>query len=249
MYFVQALLPIYVATMPGRRIVITGANRGIGFATAKLLIEEGNTVWGACRTPDAAEELAALNPAGILKLDIGDEQSITDFAAALAAETDAIDTLMNNAGITARELGVDRSKQGAFLATSEVVLEQIRVNALGPMLITQAVQPLLHAGTDPAVLNVSSQLGSMVVGAKMPFDVGYNSSKAVMNMITSMSAATDKEVAFVAVHPGYVRTDMSGPKAAIDPEESAAGIASILSNLTLENSGRFLSWDGSEHPW
>lgn len=235
--------------MDARRIVITGANRGIGLATAKVLIERGDSVWGACRDPEGADALRELDPAGILQLDIGDPDSIEAFAGALAAETDAVDTLVNNAGMTARELGVDRRTQGPFEAESEVVLEQIRVNALGPMLLTRAVRPLLHRGTDPVVANITSQLGSMVVGAQMPFDVGYNASKAVMNMITVMSASSDEDVIYVAIHPGWVRTDMSGPKAALDPEESAAGIADVLDALTPEDSGRFLRWDGTEHPW
>ena len=107
--------------MSARRIVITGANRGIGLAMSEVLIGQGHSVWGACRNPDGADELRALGPAGILKLDIGDEASITGFAEALASETDAIDTLVNNAGMTARELGVDRSKQGPFQATPEVI--------------------------------------------------------------------------------------------------------------------------------
>ncbi len=235
--------------MSGRRVVITGANRGIGLATAEVLIGRGDTVWGACRNPDGADALRELGPAGILPLDIGDEASIEGFASALAAQTDAVDTLVNNAGMTARELGVDRRTQGPFEAASDVVLEQIRVNALGPMLLTRALRPLLHRGTDPVVANITSQLGSMVVGAQMPFDVGYNASKAVMNMVTVMSASSDEAVTYVAIHPGWVRTDMSGPKAALDPQESAEGIADVLGRLTADDSGRFLRWDGSEHPW
>jgi len=235
--------------MSARRIVITGANRGIGYATAKVLIEQGHTVWGACRNPEGAEALAALQPAGILTVDIADDDSIASFAAVLSKETEAIDTLVNNAGLTANELGADRRKQGPFDADKDVVLGQIRVNALGPMMVTRALLPLLHNSDAPVVVNMSSQLGSMVVGARMPFDVGYNASKAVMNMITVMSAAVDDSVTHVAMHPGWVRTDMSGPKAALDPEESALGIAEVLDGLSPGDSGRFLCWDGSEHPW
>jgi hypothetical protein len=68
-------------------------------------------------------------------------------------------------------------------------------------------------------------------------------------MITAMSASTDKAVTYIAIHPGYVRTDMGGPKASIDPSESGAGITNILANLTPADTGRFLRWDGTEHPW
>ena len=89
----------------------------------------------------------------------------------------------------------------------------------------------------------------MVVGAQMPFDVGYNSSKSVMNMVTVMSATADKEVGYVALHPGWVQSDMGGPKAAISVEESADGIVSTLNALTLADSGRFVKIDGTDHPW
>lgn len=233
-----------------RRIVVTGAGRGIGLGIAKKLLEQGHEVWGTARNPDAATELAEAGAAGVLALDIGDDASIEAFGAELASKVDSIDTLVNNAGMTSRDLGVDRSKQGPLETSKEVVMRQIEVNAVGPMLVTQAVRPLLGAGTGPMVLNVSSQLGSMVVGATMPFDVGYNSSKSVMNMVTVMSASADKEVGYVAIHPGWVQSDMGGPKAAISVDESATGIVDVLNGLSIADSGRFVKWDGSgDHIW
>lgn len=232
-----------------RRIVVTGAGRGIGLGIAKKLLEEGHEVWGTARNPDAAVELAEAGAAGVIELDLGDGSSIERFGTELAARVDSIDTLINNAGMTSRDLGVDRRAQGPLQTSKEVVLRQIEVNAVGPMLVTQAVRPLLGNGAAPIVLNVSSQLGSMAVGAQMPFDVGYNSSKSVMNMITVMSATADPEVAYVAIHPGWVQSDMGGPKAAISVEESAAGVVRTLAGLTIADSGRFVKWDGTEHPW
>lgn len=232
-----------------RRIVVTGAGRGIGLGIAKRLLADGHEVWGTARNPETATELAEAGAAGVLALDIGDDASIEAFGAELASKVDAVDTLINNAGMTSRDLGVDRSKQGPLLTTKEVTLRQIEVNAIGPMLVTQQVRPLLGNGSDPIVLNISSQLGSMVVGAKMPFDVGYNSSKSVMNMITVMSATADPEVAYVAIHPGWVQSDMGGPKAAISVDDSAAGVVETLASLTIADSGRFVKWDGTEHPW
>ena len=146
-------------------------------------------------------------------------------------------------------LGADRSAQGPLHADKHVVLKQIEINAIGPMLLTQRLHPLLQAGTDPVVLNLSSQLGSMVVGGKLPRDTGYNASKSVMNMITVMSATVDPEVIHVAVHPGWVQSDMGGPAAAVSITDSVDGIVTILDGLTIEDSGRFLTWEGAEHPW
>ena len=232
-----------------RRIIVTGAGRGIGLGIAKQLIAEGHEVWGTARHPENATELNDAGAAGVLTLDIGDTDSIKAFGVDLATQVDSIDTLINNAGMTSVDLGVDRRAQGPLQTTKEVVMRQIEVNAVGPMLVTQAVRPLLDNGIDPVVLNVSSQLGSMVVGAQMPFDVGYNSSKSVMNMVTVMSATADPAVTYVAIHPGWVQSDMGGPKAAISVDESAQGIVSTLNTVSPTDTGRFIKIDGDDHPW
>ena len=187
--------------------------------------------------------------AGILELDIGDGDSIEALAHTFGGLVDSLDVLVNNAGLNSGAFGVDRRAQGPLQTTKEVVLRQIEVNAVGPMLLTQALHRLLVKGHDPIVLNVSSQLGSMVVGPKVPFDVGYNASKSVLNMITVMSAAADRAVTYAAIHPGWVKSDMGGPGAAITIEESADGIVACLDRLTGEDSGRFLQLDGRDHPW
>lgn len=232
-----------------RRIVITGAGRGIGLGLATQLAAEGHEVWGTVRNLDKADDLRAVGAAGVLELDLADDESIEAFGPALAAQVDSIDILINNAGLNAGDFGVDRRAQGPLQTTKPVVLGQIEVNAIGPMLVTQQVRPLLGNGTDPVVLNVSSQLGSMVVGAKLPFDVGYNASKSVMNMVTVMSATADPDVAYVAIHPGWVQSDMGGANAAVSVADSASGIISVLHGLTIADSGRFVTWEGDEHPW
>ena len=232
-----------------RRIVVTGAGRGIGLGIAKRLLADGHEVWGTARNPDNAGELLDPGAAGCLELDVGDTASIEAFGSELASKVSSIDTLINNAGMNSADLGVDRRAQGPLQTTKDVVLRQIEVNAVGAMLVTQVARPLLGEGTAPVVLNISSQLGSMVVGAKMPFDVGYNASKSVMNMITVMSATADPDVTYVALHPGWVQSDMGGPKAAITVDESAEGIVTTLATLGPPDSGRFVNIDGSDHPW
>lgn len=127
----------------------------------------------------------------------------------------------------------------------------MEVNAVGPILVTRAFVPLLRSGADPVILNVSSQLGSMEVGAQAGADVGYNASKAALNMITVKSAATlaPDGITVVAVHPGWVQTDMGGATAAISIDESASALVDLVGGLTIADSGRFLRWDGVEHPW
>ncbi len=99
-------------------------------------------------------------------------------------------------------------------------------------------------------MNITSQIGSMVVGAKFD-DLPYATSKAVMNMVTVQLATQLRErgITVVAFHPGWVRTDMGGSQADISVEESAGGILSAAEQLRLEDSGSFLRWDGTVHPW
>ncbi len=232
-----------------RRIVITGANRGIGLEMARVLVGQGHTVYGAVRDPDQAHELRELGPAGIVPLDLGDHESIDACAKAIAGETDALDILVNNAGITSTELGADRRASNPWQVDPDIVLRETEINALGPMLLTRGLIGLLEAGENPVVMNTSSQLGSMVVGARVPYDVAYNVSKAALNMITVMSATTNDQVCFVALHPGWVKTDMGTERAELEVPEAAAAIVDTLLGLTIADSGRFVRWDGADHPW
>tara|TARA_B100000686_G_scaffold144933_1_gene152364 strand:- start:1153 stop:1866 length:714 start_codon:yes stop_codon:yes gene_type:complete len=235
--------------MEEKRIVITGASRGIGLEMARILIGKGHTVYGAVRNPDGASDLRAAEPAGILQLDISDQNSIDSFGKELSETTDALDILVNNAGITSNDLGADRRQCNPWQVDTEIVLEETRINALGPMMVTRSAIELLEVGQNPVVLNTSSQLGSMIIGAAMPFDVAYNVSKAALNMITVMSASTNKNVAFVALHPGWVKTDMGTDAAEMEVPDAAGAIVDSLLALTIEDSGRFIRWDGTDHPW
>tara|TARA_E500000331_G_scaffold189851_1_gene182686 strand:- start:568 stop:1275 length:708 start_codon:yes stop_codon:yes gene_type:complete len=235
--------------MDKKQIVITGASRGIGLEMARILIAQGHSVYGAVRNPDGATDLQAAGPAGILKLDIGDIESINNFCNELAETIDSLDILVNNAGITSNDLGADRRQCNPWQIDPQVVLEETRINALGPMMITRGLVDLLESGDNPVVLNTSSQLGSMVIGAMMPFDVAYNVSKAAVNMITVMSASTNKNICFVTLHPGWVKTDMGTDAAELEVPEAAGAIVDSLLALTIEDSGRFIRWDGTDHPW
>tara|TARA_Y100000817_G_scaffold62539_1_gene46981 strand:+ start:376 stop:1083 length:708 start_codon:yes stop_codon:yes gene_type:complete len=235
--------------MDNKKILITGASRGIGLEMARILIGKGHTVFGAVRNPDGASDLHAAEPAGVLKLDISDQDSINSFSEELSTITDSLDILVNNAGITSNDLGADRRQCNPWQIDPQIVLAETEINALGPMMVTRGLVELLEAGENPVVLNTSSQLGSMVIGAMMAFDVAYNVSKAALNMITVMSASTNKNISFVALHPGWVKTDMGTEAAELEVPEAANAIVDSLLGLTIEDSGRFIRWDGTDHPW
>lgn len=233
-----------------QRILITGANRGVGLEFVKQYLTAGEQVYAACRNPDKAEALQQLaadtRRLTVVPLDPGDETSINHLPQVLAEYTDALDMLINNAGMNVsapeyRELGG---------LQADALLRTLRVNAVGPVLIVQALQPFLKVGTQPKVINVSSQVGSMewkVSGS----GYAYASSKAALNMFTRVLSADLRGdgVIVVTIHPGWVQTDMGGAGASLTPYESVSSMLRFFDGLTMEHSGGFYRWDGSVHPW
>lgn len=238
-------------TGAARRVVITGANRGLGLELARQCAARGDRVWAGCRSPDSAGELRALEGVEILALDVADPDGISAFGEAVAARCEGVDLLINNAGANGTVFGADVEKSGVLELAPEHFRVQMEVNAVGPMLVTRALLPLLRKGRSPVVANMSSQLGSMALGAQMLRDIGYNASKAALNMISVALAGTlgPEGTVVVAVHPGWVQTDMGGSEAALKTEASARGVLETLAGLSSSDNGCFLCWDGSSHPW
>ena len=225
--------------------VITGANRGIGLELVRQCLNRGDFVIAGCRNPSEARDLQDLNPQKVLPVDVSDEASVERFEKALDIP---IDTLINNAGSSSSNLGIPKGSAGVLEAPMDKTLDLIRVNGLSAALVTRALLPHLSPGA--RVVNVSSQIGSMIVGANFD-DLPYAASKAVMNIITVQLATQlrAKEIVVCAFHPGWVRTDMGGKSADISVEESVTGMLKSIEQLKAENTGSFLRWDGSTHPW
>jgi NAD(P)-dependent dehydrogenase (short-subunit alcohol dehydrogenase family) len=234
-----------------RRTVITGANRGLGLELARGCAAAGDAVWAGCRRPEDAAALGALEGVTVLPLDVVDPASIAAFAAAVGDKAGAVDLLVNNAGVNGTAFGAPADGRGVLDLDPEVFRAEMDVNALGPLLVTRALLPRLRAAAGGIVVNVSSQLGALSLGQGMLTDVGYNASKAALNMITVALAGTLEAdgIAVVALHPGWVRTDMGGPEAPLSAEESARAILETVAGLRPEHSGRFVNWDGTPHPW
>lgn len=228
-------------------IVITGANRGLGLELARVYAERGDTVIAGCRRPNDATELRQVTE-HVLPLDTGDESSIRGFVRAIGDRP--VDVLVNNAGTDARGLGSDPATRGVLDQSGDDFLAQMRVNALGPMLLSRALAPNLRASVG-TIVNVSSQVGSMEVGRRLGSDVGYAASKAALNMVTIKlaSALRSEGVTAIMLHPGYLRTDMGGSGADLEPADAARQIAETIDGLTIDDTGTFRRWDGSIHPW
>ena len=143
---------------------------------------------------------------------MGEEASIEQFAAAVGDEP--LDVLINNAGVDGRALGVPDDERDVLELGAGYVLDEIRINAIGPMLLSRHLVNTLRAASNPRIVNISSTVGSMEVARKIGRDVGYVTSKAALNMITVKLAnrlEADRIIA-VAVHPGLLRTALATPR-------------------------------------
>ncbi|MET9916949.1 SDR family oxidoreductase [Streptomyces sp. NPDC059605] len=206
--------------------LITGANKGIGLETARQLVEAGHTVFLGARDPERGRIAAERTGASFLALDVTDEASVGAAAQALGERAGCLDVLINNAGITGR------LKEAAEL-TVEDVKEVYETNLFGALRVTQAFLPLLRRSDSPAVVNVSSGLGSLAIAEEperytslLPAyypSLGYNSSKAALNMLTAQYAKAFPDIVFNAVDPGWTATDLNG-HTGLQTVEEGAGI-------------------------
>ncbi len=233
-------------------ILITGANRGVGFALVKQYVQAGDVkIFATARTPENATELNALaeqhdGVITVVQLDINDEASIDASVKAVEGETDSLDILINNAGIFPK--GDDKSNSLGNL-TAEDVGHVVTTNSVSPLIVSQAYRHLLKKGNNPRLVMISSQMGSLSLGGSGSY--AYRMSKASMNM-AAKTLSVDSDMAGVTVvttHPGWVQTDMGGSNAAITPTESATGLKTVIDGLTSDDNGKFYRWDGSEHAW
>lgn len=231
-----------------RRIFLTGANRGLGLEFARQLLARGDWVFATCRQPEQAAELQALRERypdrlHLAALDVSDDASIAQAVAAVEGHTDRLDVLINNAGVLYRDEHPGNLQR-------EQLARAFHINAIGPLLLTQALLPLLRRGERPVVFSLSTQMGSLTRKTYGGF-YSYSASKAALNMFGRALAADlrDEGIIVVLVHPGWVQTDMGGPEAPLTPEASVGGMLRLLDGLTMDHSGRFFTWEGQEHPW
>ena len=216
--------------------VVTGANRGIGLALVGQLRSRGMSVVAVCRRSCAdLDRLGVRVESGI---DLASPQACVELAARLAH--DEINLLIHNAGVFIEDrLGRVRADE---------VRSQLEINALAPLLLTQALAPRLVRGAKVAL--ISSRMGSIGDNASGGH-YGYRMSKAALNA-AGVSMARDLAphgVAVVILHPGAVRTGMTGGQGDLDPDESASGLLRRIDELRPETTGRFMHQDGGILPW
>jgi NAD(P)-dependent dehydrogenase (short-subunit alcohol dehydrogenase family) len=221
-------------------VLITGANRGIGLELAREYAAAGWRVIGTARKPDEATVLQTLG-AEVVQLDVTDRDSVDRLAGDLRGRP--IDLLINNAGIQLlmwKLEDVDIDKYNRILA----------VNTVGPVRVTLALLPNLRAGNRKLIVNVTSDISSIANNTNGGF-YGYRESKAALNMFTRSLAAELGAEGFIciALHPGWVKTDMGGPKAPITVQESVHGILRVVDGLSSDDNGTFLTYAGERMAW
>jgi NAD(P)-dependent dehydrogenase (short-subunit alcohol dehydrogenase family) len=227
-------------------VLITGANRGIGFELAKQYLINGETVIATCRDKNRATELISLknkysDKLLIESMDISYPEQIERLANKLIEQHIEIDLIVNNAGYLDRD---NHSIHNINYANAEM---SFKVNSLGPLFLTHCFLPLMNKARLSKIAIISSVMGSLSQQQSVAW-YGYRMSKAAANMLAvnlSEELAIDN-VAVVAIHPGWVQTDMGGTTAKENVNDSSLGIMKVIDKLSISSTGTFYDFNGEE---
>ena len=228
-------------------ILITGANRGLGLEFCRQYAADGWSVIACCRKPEQASELAKLAgqyPAlQIEALDVADFKQIDELSGKLS--DCGIDVLINNAGVYG-----DLQKDGSGQLDYQAWTQSFVVNTQAPVKMAVAFLPRIKNSDKKLIVNISSLMGSITDNTGGG-SIMYRSSKAALNAaMKSLSIEfKDKSVGVLTFHPGWVKTDMGGPNALINAEQSVAGMRTLIKNFSLDQTGCFVKYDGTVMPW
>jgi NAD(P)-dependent dehydrogenase (short-subunit alcohol dehydrogenase family) len=228
--------------------LITGANKGLGFETARWLIAAGHTVYAGSRDAGQGHLAAGRLGARMVLIDVTDDASVAAAAKTIEAGG-GLDVLVNNAGIEVRT--GDNAVPGAAEITAGLMRSVFETNAFGVVRVTHAFLPLLRRSAAPVVVNVSSGLASItrVTAPGTPAyaypGVAYPASKAAVNMITAQCAKAFPDMRINAVEPGYTATDLNGNLGTQTVEE---GAEIIVRMAQLSPDGPTGGYFGAEGP-
>ena len=221
--------------------VITGANRGIGFEWVSQLLHNGWTVYAGYRKDLGKLEQVSSSNLFVHQLDVQSNQSVLDFCECIEGN---VDLLVNNAGVG------DGRWQKLVDIDDKWSLDVLDINAIGPVRMVKALYEKMSHETLTKVAMISSLMGS-IDDCKSGRSYAYRASKSALNMFTMAmkNEAIENNISFIILHPGWVKTDMGGSMAPVSLFESVNGMINVLETQTLENSGRFIQFDGELLPW
>ena len=222
---------------------ITGANKGLGYETARRLVALGHTVLVGARDAERGQAAAHQLGARFVSIDVGNDASVAHAAEDVAAHEGHVDVLINNAGIV-----------GAYRPADELTgadaVEILNTNVAGVVRVTHAFLPLLRRAAHPAVVNVSSGMGSFdrthdPERVESTFAAPlYTASKAAVTMLTAQYAKALPDVRVNAVDPGYTATDFNGHSGPQSITEGTDAIVALATEGPDAGSGRFVDRDG-----
>ena len=230
-----------------KNILITGANRGIGLEHVRRYADRGAHIWAATRAPDEAHDLASLAAAH------KDRVEILPYDAAAAGSAAALQRRLGDAPIdllfaNAGAMGPRPQSFGAVDA--DAVLDLIRINALAPLQLAEALADNVARSERKLIAFQTSLMGSIADNGSGGY-YAYRLSKVALNMV-GKGVANDlrgRGVTAVLLHPGWVRTRMGGPSGKISVEECVEAQQRLLDRLSPADSGKFYNYDGRELPW
>jgi NAD(P)-dependent dehydrogenase (short-subunit alcohol dehydrogenase family) len=211
-------------------------------------------VLAGCRAIERAPGLRALvdqrrEAVSVLPLEVTDAASVEETVRQVHRLVEGLDILINNAAINPGDATVAGPDNQQLLDGGRT-LEVFNTNAVAPVRVAQAMTALLARGTAPRIVNISSGAGSLT-RATEPDDYCYGASKAALNMMSRTLAwnLLERGITVVMISPGWVKTDMGGLDADLEPEQSVRGLLRVIDGLTAADTARFLRYDGTEVPW
>jgi len=226
---------------------ITGGNKGLGYETARRLAELGHTVLLGARDPERGRAAADALGARFVPIDVRDDASVAAAAADVAAHEGRVDVLVNNAGIIGSRKPADRLTGGD-------AVEVLQTNVAGVVRVTGAFLPLLRRSPHPAVVNVSSGMGSFAAThdpGRVESTIAsplYPASKAAVTMLTTQYAKAVPDVRFNAADPGYTATDLNGRSGTQTVAEGTDAVVALATEPPAAGTGRFVDRNGTV-PW
>ncbi|MGE0667123.1 MAG: SDR family oxidoreductase [Sphingomonadales bacterium] len=228
-------------------ILITGAARGLGYELAKQFGEAGHRVYATTRSPEKAAKLKEVAAASGGKvtvhcMDVGNGASVKECARELAGKP--IDILINNAGVWG---GLDT--QTFQNMDYENWAHEFNIMAMGPFRVCQAFLPNVLASRKKTIATMTSQTAAAAYDHVIGYS--YASAKAGLNRLMTGLAQElkDEGVTVTLVHPGWIRTEMAGSVADLDPPDAARDVMKLILSLTPADNGKWLKWTGDIHPW
>jgi len=231
-------------------VFVTGADKGLGFALCRRFLDGGFHVFAGAYTASSA--LADLRQGfperlTVIPLDVSEMGSIMGAARSLGERTASLDILINNAGVHLENKAMPLEELDF---TDQHLEKTMSVNAFGPLRVVQQFLPMLAAGRRKLILNVSSEAGS-IKDCSRSQEFAYCMSKAALNMQSKLlqNYLGPQGIKVLAVHPGWMRTDMGGQEANISADQSAGALFALAMKPWTAQDSIYLNYQGKVLPW